>query len=72
MRPRELVKHRTLSNAMRVVQLGDVRRQRFRVAGDVENIVEAPGQLASVRVHAGTGRVDEHATELVALEVDAV
>ena len=72
MRPRELVKHRALSDAMRVMQLGDVRRQRFRVAGDVEDVVEASGQLAGVRVHAGARRVDEDAAELVAFEVDAM
>ncbi|MNV71276.1 hypothetical protein D3C71_1642850 [compost metagenome] len=54
------------------MQLGDVGRQGFRVAGDVENVVEAPGQLASVRVHAGAGRVDEDAAEFVAFQVDAM
>ena len=57
---------------MRVVQLRDIRRQRLRVAGDVQDVVEAPGQLAGVRVHASAGRVDEDATELVAFQVDAV
>ena len=56
---------------MRVVQLGDVGGQGLRVAGDVEDALEAPGQLAGVRVHAGAWRVDEDAAEVVALQVDA-
>src|SRR5450830_2054742 len=49
-----------------------VRCQGFRVAGDVEDVVEASGQFAGVRVHAGARRVDEDAAELVAFQVDAV
>ncbi|MCY1236102.1 hypothetical protein D9M72_487430 [compost metagenome] len=56
---------------MGVVELLDVRRQGFRIAGDIEDAVETAGQFAGVRVHAGTRRVDEDAAELVALEVDA-
>lgn len=72
MRPRELVEHRASGDAVGVVQLGDVVRQGLRVAGNVQDVVEASGQLAGVRVHAGTGRVDEDAAEFVAFQVDAV
>ena len=37
-RPWKLVKHRTLGNPVRVMQLRNVRRQRLRVAGDVEDV----------------------------------
>ena len=46
MGPRELVEHRTPADAVGVVQLGDVGCQSLRIAGDVQDVVEAPGQLA--------------------------
>src|SRR5471032_2444858 len=72
MSPWKLVEHRALGNAVGVMQLGDVGRKRLRVAGNVEDVVETTGQFAGVRVHASARRVDEYATELIALEVDAV
>ncbi len=68
---RELVKQRTPLDAVSVLQLGNVRRQRLRVARDVQDPLETPGQLAGIRVHPRPRRVDEHRTELVALKVDA-
>lgn len=55
---------------MRVVQLGDVLRQGFRVARNVQDALEASGQLAGVRIHAGSWRIDEDTAEGVALQVD--
>src|SRR5690606_34431880 len=52
-------------------EAGDVAGQGLRVAGNVQNVVEAPGQLAGVRVHAGAWRVNEHRAEVVGLQVDA-
>ena len=57
---------------MRVVQLGDVGRQGFRVAGDIKDVVETPGQFTGVRVHAGARWIDEYATELVTFQIDTV
>ena len=71
-RPRELVKHCTLGDPVRVMQLRDIRCECLRVAGDVQDVVEATGQFAGVRVHAGAGRVDEDAAEFVALQIDAL
>ena len=45
MSPWELVEHRTAGDAVGVVQLGDVGRQGLRVAGDVKDVVEAPGSV---------------------------
>src|SRR5471030_384564 len=72
MGPGELIEQRAVFDAVGIVQLRDIRRQRLRVAGDVQDIVEAPGQLASVRVHPGPRWVDEHTAELIAFQVYAV
>ena len=66
----ELVEQRAALDAMGVGELGDVLRRGLRIAGDVEDALEATGQFAGVRVHAGAWRVDEDAAEVVALQVD--
>ena len=60
----ELVEQRAALDAMGIGELGDVLRQGLRIAGDVENALEATGQFAGVRVHAGAWRVDEDAAEV--------
>ena len=66
----ELVEQRAAADPVRVVQLGDVLRQGFRVARNVQDALEASGQLAGVRIHAGSWRIDEDTAEGVALQVD--
>ena len=68
----KLVEQRAAHDAVRVVQLGDVGGQGFRVAGDIQDALEAPGQLAGVRIHAGARRVDEYGAEVVAGQVDTL
>src|SRR3546814_14767255 len=72
MGPGELIEHRAARDAMGIVQLCDVGGEGFGIAGDVQAIVEAPGQLAGVRVHAGSRRVAEDAAESLAFEYDAM
>src|SRR5690606_5540050 len=56
MRPGELVEQRALCHLVGVVEAGDVAGQGLRVAGNVQHVVEAPGQLAGGRLHAGAWR----------------
>ena len=58
-RPRELVKYCAALNPVCIVQLGDVLGQCRRVARDIKDIVETTGQLAGIRVHARTRRVND-------------
>nr|GFD27602.1 hypothetical protein [Tanacetum cinerariifolium] len=70
-RVRKLIEQRATLHPVCVMQLGDVGRQGFRVAGDVQDAFETTGQLAGVRVHPCARRVDEHAAEVEALQVHA-
>ena len=66
----ELVEQRAARHLVGVAELGDVGGQGLRVAGDVQDALEAPGQFAGVWVHAGARRVDEDAAEVVTFQID--
>ena len=55
---------------MRRQQFAHVGPQGLRVAGDVEDVLEAFGEFQRCRVEAAAGRVDEEGAEAVAGEVD--
>ena len=68
----ELVEQGAARDPVAVLQFGDVRRQGFGVAGDVQDPWVALHQLQRGRIQSSAGRIDEDGAEPVTTEVDAL
>ena len=58
-RKRELIKQRSAFDSMGLAKSVEVRAQGFRIAGNIDNVVEPGNQLQRFIIDAGAGRIDK-------------
>lgn len=71
-RKRELIKQRSAFDSMGLAKAVEVRAQGFRIAGNIDNVVEPGNQLQRFIIDAGAGRIDKNRGESVIFQRDTL
>ena len=71
-RKRELIKQRSAFDSMGLAKSVEVRAQGFRIAGNIDNVVEPGNQLQRFIIDAGAGRIDKNRGESVIFQRDTL
>ena len=66
----ELIKQRSAFDSMGLAKSVEVRAQGFRIAGNIDNVVEPGNQLQRFIIDAGAGRIDKNRGESVIFQRD--
>ena len=71
-RKRELVKQGGVFDSMGLAKCIKVRAQGFRIAGNIDNVVEPGNQLQRFIIDAGAGRIDKNRGKTILFQRDAL
>lgn len=71
-RKRELIKQRSAFDSMGLAKAVEVRAQCFRIAGNIDNVVELRNQLQRFIIDAGAGRIDKNRGKIIIFQRNAL
>ena len=71
-RKRELIKQRSAFDNMGLAKAVEVRAQGFRIAGNIDNVVELGNQLQCFIINAGAGGIDKNSRKTIIFQRDTL